>query len=447
MKNQHSRFSLTVIFLLALLLTLIVGGGQVSAQDEAGVLLGRINGLRASVGRPPYSLNSALNAAAQSQAQWMVDTGTIAHTRPDGSTPRTRALNSGYPSAMVSENIYGGSNASVDVAWTFWINSSIHYAGLVSPNYAEVGIGIAGGSWGRAYVLVFGNPGGSYAAPAASGSGAARPAAEAPAQQRIYAIGVDEAGNIMHLIATGDTLGDIALIYGYTWDDIPAMMALNQLEDARELLPGEVFLVPPKQGTFTPTPGGPTPTDTPTITPLPPTITPYVAVIHTPIPEGVIPTPQVGGDGSGSVPSDELATIMASEIVQPATLEAMQAAGLVAPMGLIAPTELPTDISASPTAPQESTAVAALDTPMNAASTLVNADGTSPRSPTSQWIVIALLVQVGIVVMAGIEFARRSIRARSRKLGVDQTRYMGDIRRTGERSPVIGTRIKRKVKP
>jgi uncharacterized protein YkwD len=57
--------------------------GRAAAQDEAGDLLGRINGLRASLGRAGYSVNGALTAAAQSQAQWIVETGIVSHTRPD----------------------------------------------------------------------------------------------------------------------------------------------------------------------------------------------------------------------------------------------------------------------------------------------------------------------------------------------------------------------------
>jgi hypothetical protein len=236
-------------------------------------MLGRVNALRASVGRAPYSLNSALSAAAQDQAQWMASTGSVSHTRPDGSGPRSRAAAYGYPSAQVSENIYGGTNANADTAWNFWINSGIHYAGLVNPNYNEIGIGVASSGWGTAYVLVFGNSGGpSFAAVSASSSG--NGGASGPPS---YVVGTDEFGNIMHEVQPGDTLGDIALIYGYTWDDLPAMMALNEITNVRDLEVGSVFLVPSKAGTYTPTPSTPTATFTPS--PVPPTITPYVALV------------------------------------------------------------------------------------------------------------------------------------------------------------------------
>lgn len=256
----------------------------VRAQEDAD-LLNRINNLRASVGVSGYTRNSILDAAARNQAQWLVNTGQISHTQSDGSTPRTRAAAAGYPSTWVSENIYAGTNASVGSAWNFWINSPIHYRGLTSPNYVDVGIGIASGDWGRAYVLVFGNATGSWSpsggvstgggSSASSGGGSAGSVSAPPS----FVVGVDARGYIMHEVQAGDTLGDIALIYGYTWDDIPTMLEVNHLteDDARVLEVGSVFLVPPQSGTYTPTPEPAT--HTPTATP-PPTETPEGALIE-----------------------------------------------------------------------------------------------------------------------------------------------------------------------
>src|SRR5664279_3290355 len=126
--------------------------GVLPAQAQSGDLLGLINNLRAQHGLPAYSMNGALSVAAQQQAQWIIDTGTIAHTHPDGSGPRTRAVAAGYTGALIGENIYGGTNATLNDAWVFWLNSPIHYAGLVNTNYQEVGIGIGHGGWGSSFV-------------------------------------------------------------------------------------------------------------------------------------------------------------------------------------------------------------------------------------------------------------------------------------------------------
>lgn len=411
MKSKSLNLTFTLLILSALFVVQISGA---SAQE--GDMLARINALRSSVGRGAYTLNGALSAAAQSQAQWMADTGEIVHTRPDGSSPRSRAMNAGYSSAMISENIYRGTNASGDAAWTFWINSPIHYNGLVSPNYTEVGIGSANGSTGRAYVLVFGNPGGWAGAPAGNTGGNSAAAARAePA--RIYAIGIDERGYIMHLLATGDTLGDIALIYGYTWDDIPNMMRLNDLDDPRELLPGEVFFVPPKGGTYTPSPGGPTFTPTYTHTPIPATITPFVFVAASDTP-------------------DELALMALSEIPSEATLQSLAGGTPMIPTPALSPQVTEISQALEPTA----TAVAMLLEVIEpqAPNTADVSNSGAPRNNSNTWILVAVVVQVGIIVMAGVEFARRSLKRRS------ETAMGQAMNRAQKGDHVLGQTVRRK---
>jgi uncharacterized protein YkwD len=259
-RHAYTRLLYVTLFCLSWL----VGSG--AAQDVTADLLGRMNTLRSSLGLAPYSLNASLSAAAQDHAQWMADTGQIVHTRPDGSTPRSRASAAGYGSGWVSENIFMGGRAGAGDAWNFWLNSPIHYAGLTNASYRDVGIGSASGASGRTFVLVFGNPGGAPVAPQAGGN----QAVSAPAAPPSYVVGLDERGNIMHEVQPGDTFGDIALIYGYTWDAIPDMLALNGMTEAdiRDLEVGSVILVPPQAGTYTPTPDPSTPPPAPTDEPI-----------------------------------------------------------------------------------------------------------------------------------------------------------------------------------
>ncbi|MCU0475289.1 MAG: CAP domain-containing protein, partial [Anaerolineae bacterium] len=261
------RFFPLFIFLLAVLCS-----APAHAQDVVGELLGRINGLRASLGLPGYTLNGALTSAAANHAQWMVNTGQISHTQADGSTPSSRAAAAGYGGRWVSENIYAGSSAGIDDAWTFWINSSIHYRGLTNPNYQEIGIATASSGWGRSFVLVFGSTASAaYVPPAASGGSGGGRAASGPPP---FVVGLDNYGNIMHEVQPQQTIGDILLIYGYTWEDLPYFLTLNGKSDTdiRRLQIGEVVLVPPYEGTYTPTPlpeGWPTNTPEPTASPEP----------------------------------------------------------------------------------------------------------------------------------------------------------------------------------
>lgn len=290
MKNRFLPKTTHIVAFVTLCLWLF-GAIKASYSQDAG-LLDRINGLRNSLGLQSYSVHSALTTAAQNHARWMVDTAQVSHTQSDGSTPRDRARAAGYPSSWVSENIYMGGIASSNDAWSFWVNSPVHYAGLTNPNYDNIGIGTATGQGGQAFVLVFGNSTGAVAVSAGNANLTNNnPSAgnSSPRSQPSYVVGLDAVGNIMHEVQAGDTLGDIALIYGYTWADIPYMLNINGLTEAdiRQIKVGSVFLVPPKNGTYTPTPD-------PTATSAPPTETPTPSPTITPTPtvsEGVLLAP------------------------------------------------------------------------------------------------------------------------------------------------------------
>jgi len=346
---------------LKLSLALIILTLFTSLSHAQGDLLGRINGLRGSLGLSPYSSNGALAAAAQDHAAWMATTGNVSHVRPDGSSPRGRAAAAGYGSQWVSENIYMGPIANVDDAWNFWVNSAIHYAGLTSPNYTEVGVGVASGDAGNAFVLVFGSPTGpavQIAAPHNNNDGGnsdGENAAPAEPVQPSFVVGLDAVGNIMHEVQPGDTLGQIALTYGYSWEDIPTMMELNDLAETDEttLAIGSVVLVPPLAGTYTPTPA---PTDPPTETPEP-----TATFTETPQEEALVP---------------------------PATFV------LPSPTATFTPTLPPpvTQVAVVPTQP----AITTQSTPEN-----------EGRSNPPMWLLIALSVQVGVLLFASAEFIRR----------------------------------------
>ena len=112
--------------------------------------------------------------------------------------------------------------------------------------------------------MVFGNSTGRVAGNGSTSAGGSVHRSAPPS----YVLGLDEVGNIKHEVKLGQTLGDIALIYGYTWEDISYMLEINGMtqEDIRLIQPGSVFLVPPKDGTFTPTSEAPSVTETATMT-------------------------------------------------------------------------------------------------------------------------------------------------------------------------------------
>ncbi len=342
------------------------------AQD-ASDMIARVNELRASLGLAPYSWNAALATAANSQASYLATSGVVSHTGADGSTPRDRARAAGYISPWVSENIYVGGIAGIGDAMNFWVNSPVHYASLTSPNYTDIGAALAVGST-RSFVLVFGAPdtrsisvsaGGGNRGNANAAQNNANAAVAAPPS---FIVGVDANGNIMHEIQPGDTLGDIALLYGYSWGDIPTLLTLNGMSenDIRELPIGGIFLVPRWDGTYTPSPPPADFTPSATYTPeatFTSTATPTAPPTFTPT---VTNTPLVVAAANQSLPP---------------------------PVTYVVPTH-------TPAFPVVTTSPLATPTPI--AETAPNNEGGLPFI-----IVGVIVVQAGIFIFAVVEFLRR----------------------------------------
>src|SRR5262249_29157576 len=80
-----------------------------------------------------------------------------AHIESDGSTPASRILAAGYPGKLVGENVVGGSLATVEWGWQWWINSPIHYRKLTSEFWTDIGLGAVSGPYGRFFTLDFGS--------------------------------------------------------------------------------------------------------------------------------------------------------------------------------------------------------------------------------------------------------------------------------------------------
>jgi len=402
MINKRLMLTLCLIYILVFAMP-----GQ--AQDVVGDLLGRINNLRASLGLAPYTINSALSAAAANHAQWMAANQQVSHVQADGSRPRDRALAAGYNSSWISENIFMGPRASPNSAWNFWVNSPIHYAGLTSPNYEHVGIATANGAGGQSFVLVFGNP--NRAISPANTTGSSGGSQGVPAAPPSFVVGVDSIGNIMHEVQPGDTLGDIALIYGYTWEDVPYMLEINGLtpDDIRALEIGSVFLVPPQSGTYTPAPG---------LTATSAPVTPRAGNTGS---DNADDAPTQSAADPATVPELEvvLSSTPATKNVQ-ATARPRDERGLPPPAQFVAPsvTAVPAQ-SAAPattatnsllvrTLPAQSTAIAAAATSIPRGIQEPQVDSPAPRNNRPPlWLIAAIVIQVGVLSFAAIEFIRR----------------------------------------
>lgn len=410
------RYFIAIIIIISLSVSIV----PIQAQSVAQDLLARINGLRSELGLAPYSMNSALTAAAQSHAQWMVDTQQVTHVQENGSSPQSRAQANGYNSRWVSENIYMGGRASVDTAWTFWINSPIHYSGLTSRNYQDIGIATAQGEGGQAFVLVFGVPPNSSPVIASSGNGN-NTASNAPVAAPIAIVGYDEVGNIQYEMQAGDTLGDVLLLFGYTWDDLNAMLDLNSFTDAdiRSISVGQVVLVPPPQGTYTPTPLAIEATEDV----IPAETTSEVSAEATSeivelAPTGIIPTNDApatptqpaNSQASGIIPTPdpnaEVNTVNSDEALgQPVTFVAVTASPTVVSTATAIPTlQINNQVT--------SVSVALVNTPIpiSTDTLVVEASPANTSNNPPLWLIGAIVLQVGVLGFATIEYFRRQRR-------------------------------------
>jgi uncharacterized protein YkwD len=121
----------------------------------------QINSFRQRSGRYPVVVNPELQTAAQSFAEHMARTAVFSHSA-DGRQPQHRAMQAGYESMMVTENIaYQGSSGNLaSQLVNMWIGSPGHYANLMRSDLTETGVGVAQSPYnGQFYaVQLFGRP-------------------------------------------------------------------------------------------------------------------------------------------------------------------------------------------------------------------------------------------------------------------------------------------------
>jgi uncharacterized protein YkwD len=118
--------------------------------------LAAINEFRAKNGLNPLVLDERLSRAAAVQAQAQAARSWIGHDGADGSTPKARALRTGYHAKIASENVAAGQKSFSDVLH-FWEESSGHRENLLRPNVTAIGVAMAKNNNGRPYwTLVLG---------------------------------------------------------------------------------------------------------------------------------------------------------------------------------------------------------------------------------------------------------------------------------------------------
>jgi uncharacterized protein YkwD len=127
----------------------------------AAVLVDLANGDRAKSNLHTLRMNPVLVAAAQAKANDMAAKSYFSHVSPEGVDPWHWFKKAGYAFDYAGENLAIDFSDSVDVEKA-WMNSPSHRDNILSPNFTEIGIATAQGTYqGRSttfVVQVFGSP-------------------------------------------------------------------------------------------------------------------------------------------------------------------------------------------------------------------------------------------------------------------------------------------------
>ncbi|MCB2180015.1 LysM peptidoglycan-binding domain-containing protein [bacterium] len=300
-------------WLIAVILMLILGVStkNVTAStnnspllQSGGDVIAAINGYRAAYGLAQLSTNAILTSVAQSQANYQASIDTVTHTGAGGTTARDRAAAAGYNDGNIlylSEIIYGGWDATVSTALTWWQNSSIHNSVMLAERYTEIGAGVAVSGNTVYFTAVLATPSGTtssssaYPTTSSSSSGEESGTTDNTAADVAVVIPVQMAtpqadGSIVHEVQEGQTIWTIEAVYGL---ESGTLQQYNDLPSYPYVFPGDLLIIRPA-GSYE-AEGTTTPNETTVGTPSDKTSNPQV--IGTPFsyvdPAQVTPTPPI----------------------------------------------------------------------------------------------------------------------------------------------------------
>jgi LysM repeat protein len=223
---------------------------QVGKKGSANEVISLVNQLRAARGLPAYQVNNALMVSAQQHSDYQASIGSITHDGAGGSRPLDRAVAAGYGGGLkvyISENIYGGNDASAQTAVSYWQGDSLHMNTMISTSYTDVGVGIAV-SGSRVYYTmdagyVSGSPGSGNTSSSGGGSSSNKAATSGPTVVAIVPIQIatpQADGSIVHVVQQGQALWNIAAAYKINLDDL---LMLNGLSNTSFIHPGDKIIV------------------------------------------------------------------------------------------------------------------------------------------------------------------------------------------------------------
>ncbi len=254
------------------------------SQPTPSALIDAVNALRLSYGLAPLTVHPILMQTAQGQADALLASeGAVGHTRPNGLSFTDQLLILGYPlsgdlslGGYRSENFVFGNGLTPQSAVQLWLGDEPHTNTMLSPNYLNIGAGVAIASDGTVYFVI------DCARPTSSGRPqegvmltvtAAVNSPSSAVNQYIIPVAVNTArpdGDVLHRVQYGQSLWSIAIQYGTT---INGIRALNNLSGTT-VYEGQVLLI--QKGATQPPPvtatAKLTASRTPEATPFPPAI-------------------------------------------------------------------------------------------------------------------------------------------------------------------------------
>jgi uncharacterized protein YkwD len=120
-------------------------GRRSGPRAQAAAIRCLVNRARARAGLPPMRANRALARAAFRHARDMGRRHFFSHRTPRGRTPAARARSAGWRGHRIGEALAFGCGTSATAAWIVrsWLSSPTHRAIVLSPRFAQMGIGVA----------------------------------------------------------------------------------------------------------------------------------------------------------------------------------------------------------------------------------------------------------------------------------------------------------------
>lgn len=112
-----------------------------------GVIIALTNTDRVKNGSPLLVENPLLTKAAQMKADDMLARQYYSHTTPEGNSPLYFLDMVGYKYLNAGENLDLTYESTSEDVHTAWLNSPLHRANLLLPQYTEVGVGVAEGEY------------------------------------------------------------------------------------------------------------------------------------------------------------------------------------------------------------------------------------------------------------------------------------------------------------